>query len=376
MSGALSIAHVLSSFGLGGQERIALELARAQRARGHHVIAVSLAPPPEGPIAAELSAAGVPALTVPKGRGVDPTLPLRLARELYRHRVDVVHTHNPQPLVFAALAARLVGAGLVHTKHGRNPVPTRRRVLLRAAATQADAFVAVSPVTADVARERHEVALDRLFVIDNGIDTSRYETSPAVRADVRRELGIDAAARVVGTVGRVAAEKDHALLVRACAPWLAADRVLVIAGDGPLMPELRAAVAALGTRSAHVRLLGLRTDIPRVLSALDVFALSSRTEGLPVVLLEAMATGLPTASTAVGGIPSVLSDATGLLVPSGDADALGAAITALLGDADRARSMGDRARIECRARYGLDAMVDAYLALYRDAVARRSRSRG
>lgn len=372
MSEPLSIAHVLSSYGLGGQERIALELARAQRARGHHVVAVSLAPPPDGPIAAEFAAAGVPALTVPKGRGVDPTLPLRLARELLRHRVDVVHTHNPQPLVFAAIAARLASAALVHTKHGKNPVTSRRRALMRLAATQADAFAAVSHITAEVARERHEVAEDRLVVIENGIDTSRYSADASARDAIRRELGISADTRVVGTVGRVAAEKDHELLVRACAPFLGPARALVIAGDGPLMPALRQAVAALGERSAYVHLLGARTDVPRLLAALDVFAISSRTEGLPVVLLEAMASSLPTASTAVGGIPTVLGADTGIVVPHGDAAALGAAIAALLDDADRARTMGLAARDACRESYGLDAMVDGYVALYRDAMRRRA----
>src|SRR5262245_56386341 len=99
------IAHVLSSFGLGGQERVALDLASRQRAAGHFVCAVSLAASPEGPVASDFRAAGVRAETVPKGGGVDASLPVRLARLLRDERVQVVHTHNPHALIYGAPAA-------------------------------------------------------------------------------------------------------------------------------------------------------------------------------------------------------------------------------------------------------------------------------
>ena len=372
MSAPLAICHVLSSFGLGGQERIALELARAQKARGHHVLAVSIAPAPEGPIAVEFSAAGVAAITVAKRGGVDATLPIRLARVLLAHRVDVVHTHNPQALVYGAPAGRLVRAAVVHTKHGANPASRRRKALVRAAASLVDAFVAVSETTAEVARSGKEVALDRLSVIANGIDTTRYGRDERARAEVRVELGIDASARVVGTVGRVAPEKDHALLVRALAPHLAPHTRLVVAGDGPLFAALRADVDALGERARWVHLVGVRSDVPRLLAALDVFALSSTTEGLPVVLLEAMASGLPVVATAVGGIPTVVTEGeTGFLTGPGDAGALGSAIAGLLSDAEKAAAIGARGLAVCGARFGMAPMVDGYLAAYRAALARR-----
>src|SRR5262245_40884676 len=108
------IAHVLSSFGLGGQERVALDLASRQRAAGHFVVAVSLAAPPEGPLADAFRDAGVRAATVPKGGGVDTSLPVRLAGFLRDERVEVVHTHNPHALIYGAPAAGLARAALVH----------------------------------------------------------------------------------------------------------------------------------------------------------------------------------------------------------------------------------------------------------------------
>jgi len=115
------IVHVLSSYGVGGQERVALDLAAGQVARGHRVSVVSLAPPPDGPLAAEFTAAGVETVTIPKHGGLDPTLVPRLARAFRARRAEVVHTHNPLPLLYAAPAARLVRARAIHTKHGRTP---------------------------------------------------------------------------------------------------------------------------------------------------------------------------------------------------------------------------------------------------------------
>ncbi|HWU89684.1 MAG TPA: glycosyltransferase, partial [Kofleriaceae bacterium] len=101
-----SIVHVLSSFGVGGQERVALDLAIGQIARGHEVSAISLAPAPDGPMAEELARAGASVGRVPKGPRVEPSLVLRLARELRHRRADVVHTHNPLPLIYGAPAGR------------------------------------------------------------------------------------------------------------------------------------------------------------------------------------------------------------------------------------------------------------------------------
>ncbi len=149
------MAHVLSSFGVGGQERVALDLAAGQRAAGCRVLAVSLAPPPEGPLAAEFAARGVAVHTVEKlGGAIDPSLPLRLALVFRRARVEVVHTHNPQPLLYGAPAARLAGALAVHTKHGVNPDGGRRLCARRAAARLVHAYVAVSEATAAAARRQ------------------------------------------------------------------------------------------------------------------------------------------------------------------------------------------------------------------------------
>src|SRR5690606_12782090 len=161
----LSIVHVLSSFGMGGQERVALDLATGQAAEGHRVLTVSLAPPPDGPLAAEFRDHGLEIATVPKRPGRDVRLFVELGRLFHRRGADVVHTHNPQPLLFSALPARAAGAALVHTKHGVNPDTPRRLAMRRAAGRLVGAFVAVSEPTAEVARAERECPLDRLHVV-------------------------------------------------------------------------------------------------------------------------------------------------------------------------------------------------------------------
>ena len=363
------IAHVLSSFGVGGQERVALDLAAAQRARGHRVIAVSLAPPPEGALADEFRAVGAEVIDVPKGPGTDLTLVPRLAWALRRRKVEVVHSHNPLPLIYGAPAARLIGAVAIHTKHGVNPGSRGHRLLRRQAARLVSAFVAVSTVTAQQAREQRDCEERQLVVIPNGIRLERFAPDAVARAAVRAELGIGADAMVVGTVGRIDEYKNQTLLLAAIAPRLGPDVHVVFVGDGPTRAALEAAVAALpGARFAHV--LGRRMDVARLLPAFDVFALSSKSEGLPLVVPEAMAAGLPVVTTAVGGLPTVIDDGETGYLTAVDERAFAAALAKLLDDPAAARAMGLRARAVALGRYSAERMCDDYLALYQRALRR------
>lgn len=361
-----SIAHVLSSYGVGGQERVALDLAIGQQARGHHVSVISLAPEPDGAMAAEFAQAGIAVGRVPKRGGLDPTLVPRLAWELRRQRIDVVHTHNPLPLIYGAPAARLVGAVAIHTKHGINPGSRGHRMLRRAAAQLTHAFVAVSSTTEAQAREQRDAPVAKLHTIPNGIRLDRYAPDPEARAAARIELGLGDA-WVIGTVGRLDQFKNQAMLVRAAAPLLSSTVRLVIVGEGEGRPEVEAAIAALPD-PRWVVMTGRRMDVPKLVHAFDAFALSSRSEGLPLVVPEAMAAGLPIIATSVGGLPSVVDvGVTGLLVPVDEA-AFGAALATLATDRALAKRMGAKAREVALVRYGHDRMVDAYLALYARAL--------
>lgn len=357
---------MLSSFGVGGQERVALDLAIGQKARGHRVSVVSLAPPPDGAMAEEFREHGIAVDRVPKqGEGVDPALVGKLARTFRRLEADVVHTHNPLPLIYGAPAARLARAAAIHTKHGINPGGRGHRMLRRAAAQLTHAFVAVSDTTEAQAREQHDAPAKKIHTIANGIRLDRYHPDADARSATRKELGLGDA-WVVGTVGRLDNFKNQGLLVRAMAPLLSSSVRLVIVGDGPARADVEAEVAKL-PEPTWVVLTGRRMDVPRIIPAFDVFALSSKSEGLPLVVPEAMAAGLPIVTTAVGGLPSVVDEGkTGMLVPV-DEEALRRALKKLVDDRALAKQMGETARKTALERYSADRMVDAYLALYRDA---------
>lgn len=367
----LVIAHVLSSFQVGGAEQVVVDLAGLQRAAGHEVLAVGIATEPDGPRADQLRQRGVDVHLMPKRPGFDVRLPGRLAALFAKHGVSIVHSHNQLPLVYGAAAGRLHRVPVCHTMHGATLDRGRRALLRRAAATLVDAHVAVSQSTAEFMLKHKEVSGARLHVVPNGIDLSRFTPSPAARAHVRAELGIPAEAWVVGAVGRLTQVKNHALLLRAAARVLSGEDRLLLVGDGPEAGPLRALADELRL-GERVVFAGERHDVPALLAAFDVFVMSSSTEGLPLSILEAMAAALPVVATAVGGVPGVVDDGeTGLLVPSGCVDSLATQLASLRDDRARAESMGRRGRALALARYSAETMMARYMDLYDVLLARR-----
>jgi glycosyltransferase involved in cell wall biosynthesis len=185
--------------------------------------------------------------------------------------------------------------------------------------------------------------------------------TPADREAGRRALGIPPDGPVIGTVGNFTAKKDQTTLVRALA--LVPGARLVLVGTGPREPELRALVAERGLDD-RVVFAGSRDDVAALLPAFDVFALSSRFEGLPIALLEAMAAGRACVATAVGGVPEVVTDGVdGVLVPPGDAGAFAATLVALLADPDRRAALGEKAAARSRD-FRLEVAVGQLAAIY------------
>ena len=275
----------------------------------------------------------------------------------------MVHTHNSVPLHYAAPAARFARVPCtVHTKHGHIAYSKASLPLGLASTRFVDHFVAVSADTALTAGRNERPPKERLSVIENGIPLGKFAPDDAARSAIRDELGIPRDALVVGSVGRLVEEKDYPLLVRAMAPLLSERVRLVIVGEG----IVRAAVEAEITPAIRelVTLTGARRDVSRVLCAFDVYASSSRAEGLPLALAEAMASRLPIVATAVGGVPSIVPPQIGVLVPHGDPEALRTAIKRLLGDAAARSAMGEAARRYALERFAEERMLNRYLALY------------
>lgn len=355
----MKIAEVVLSLDIGGQERLLVRMAQALRERGHDVHVVTLTG--GGALRGELS--GIPIHDVVRKSGFDPTLYFRLFRLFRQLRPDVVHTHNSAPLTYAAPAARLARVRCtVHTRHGFIPYTKRSMQLAQVATRCVDHFVGVAEDTAKAAAREERPRSERLTVIENGIPLGRFTPDPSARNAVRDEIGIPHDALVAGTVGRMVVEKDYPLLVRAMSPLLGDKRRLVFVGDGGQRPKIEGAIAP--EHRPFVHLLGARNDVARVLNAFDVFVLSSENEGLPLVIPEAMASGLPVVATAVGGVPDVVPNDTGILVPHGDDKALRAAIARLFDDAAERRRMAEAARAYALGRFSQEVMLDRYLRLY------------
>jgi glycosyltransferase involved in cell wall biosynthesis len=204
------------------------------------------------------------------------------------------------------------------------------------------------------------------------VNFAQLDTS-ATRAQIRSRLGLAADALVAGVIARLTDQKGHVFLLDALSrvPSLAAVHLLVV-GDGPLRGDLEA-IAAAGGIGDRVHFLGARRDLGDLLSAMDLFVLPSLWEGLPLSMVLAMGAGLPVVTTAVAGIPEVVTDGvTGLLVPPGDADALGRALARVVADPSERARLGQNARQFVLPRFGVDGYVRAVVQLYDELLKARA----
>ena len=301
--------------------------------------------------------------------GNDPWMPLRVARLLRRWGVDIVHTRNAEPFFYGFLAGRLAGVpAVVHSEHGRVfPEKPWRALAQRLLLRHVDAAFAVSgQLRSDLMRELH-VPADRFEVLYNGVDVRRFQREAAHRSppDAARAL-------MIGSVGRLAAVKNYALLLRAMARLPPAPPCkLLLIGDGPERPALTQLAAQLGLAD-RVEFSGHRDDVAQLLPDLDIFVLTSLSEGMSNTVLEAMAAGLPVLASDVGGNRELIeSERTGVLFQSGDEGALAAQLARLLGSAELRARLGNAAALRARSEFSMEAMLARYASLYR-RVGRRS----
>ena len=294
-------------------------------------------------------------------------------------RPDIVHTHNPKTGVYGRIAARVARVPhIVNTVHGLYATPDdplARRVAVysaeRIAATCSDLELVQNPEDIAVLRSLH-VPERRIRLLGNGIDLRRFAgRDPAERASVRAELGIADDAIVVGAVGRLVREKGYPELfdawarLRESAP---AGAKLVIVGPHDVDKADSLDRKTVGDATANgVQFLGMRDDVERLYSALDVYVLLSHREGFPRSAMEAAACGLPIVATDIRGCRQVVDDGvTGLLVPRGDAVAASEAIAALLHDPQRRAAMATAAVARAREQFDDQRVIATTLTAYRD----------
>lgn len=364
----MHITHVVENLDRGGLERMVIELVKLQQRQGHACQVICLFE--RGALAHELDAAGIDVRACGKRQGLDLRALGRLRRWLLDHGTEVMHTHNAVAHYQAVLAA--VGLGLrqvVNTRHGMgvNRRAARREWLYRRAMAGTDTVVTVCEAARSDAIRRGIVPRHKSTVVPNGIALERF--SPASHAMAERlahRLRLPVRTQLIGSVGRLNWTKDQVTLIRAfrqvqlCRP----DTALLLIGDGELREQLRQ--CAIDERVAGaVHFLGDRDDVRELLQGLDLFVLSSLSEGYSMALLEAAAAGLPIVATEVGGNGEIVRNGrTGTLVPAGDPAQLAEAMLALLREPRRAHRLGDAAREWVQQHGSLDAMALRYNRLY------------
>lgn len=372
---ALTVAHLLPWPGIGGTEHATLRIARAAAERGYRNIAFYRA---DSPVVGEFFRdAGLEAvpyeLAELSARRPLPFVRNTLAlRNAFRaHGVDLVHCADIDAALQVAPAGRLAGVPVLC--HIRNPWTSmmRREALVLSAV---DTFVFVSQDTWSTFAYRVGPARGR--VLYDGLDVQAVPDQ-GLRAEVRRELGIAEGVPVIGMTARVSEQKDYMTLARAAKRVLdvVPDARFVIVGDHERHAAHREHFALvqrelerLGVAHAFI-FTGFRADVARVMAAFDVFVLSTHFEGLPLVILEAMAMQLPVVATAVNGIPELItSDSVGLLAPHEDDEALAGHLLEVLRDPERARRIAAGGRALVEGEFSARAFGENIAALYADAL--------
>jgi glycosyltransferase involved in cell wall biosynthesis len=371
VANARSVLFVCTALQRAGAETQVAALALALKARGWEVAVASMTPPTA--FAEELREAGVAVESLGMRRGfANPVALLGLRRIIKRRRPSVLHSH----LVHANVLARLTRAicevpVLVSTAHSISDGGRLRRWGYRLTDRLTDVTTNVSRAAVERYVEAGAAPPGRIRFMPNGLETERFAADPAARAKLRGEL--DVRERFVWlAVGRFEEAKDYRNMLEAFARVARdrADAVLLVAGGGSLEQQVRALVKKLGL-AACVRFLGVRRDVPQLMSAADAYVLSSAWEGMPMVLLEASAAGLPVVATQVGGNGEVVLDGrSGLLVPPKDPAALAAAVvkTMELSECER-REMGRRGREFVRAHFDMGIVVEQWERLYAELLA-------
>ncbi len=366
------VALCITDLEVGGAEVALVELAtRLDRARFWPVV-YCLGPRPKGPeasCAARLQAAGIAVHCLGARRWRDAAWAIpRLAGLLRAQRPHLVQSFLFHANLAGRIAARLAGvprvvAGIrVAERHA-----AWHLWLDRLTARWVDRYVCVSQAVAEFSVRKGRLPRQRVVVIPNGVDATRY---PASQAADLTQFGISPQSKVVAFVGRLEPQKGVDWLLETALRWLRpADCHLLVVGQGPSYPELLAIARRLGL-SSQVHFVGWRRDVPEILAASTLLVLPSRWEGMANVLLEAMASGLPVVATDVEGVREVLADSSDLqVVPFGDTERFAGRVKAILENPRLAASLGqaNRKRVECA--FSIEGTVASYQRLWESLIA-------
>ena len=374
----MRVLHVISSCGMYGAESVILNISRTLNEGSHRsIIGVFLnASNPNQQLHETAARVGVESHLIPCKSRIDWSAVIRIRELAAQTGADVVHAHGYKADLYAYFALRASKIPLVSTCHTWYDINAKDylygavdRLILRS-------YVSVVAVSEGV-REyllRAGVRPSKIEMIRNGIDLRVFDHAAPV---VKQELGWNSYP-LVGLVGRLSEEKGVDIFLASAVEVLSKlpDTKFVVVGDGPDRDKLGALVDELGLRS-NVHMLGRRDDMPAVYASLDLVVSSSRREGLPMAILEGMASRLPIVATAVGGVPTIILDGkTGVLVPTLDPGLIAVGIVELLRNAADRERLGAAARQLVEEEFSAQRMTADYLRVYQAAIDTAAKRRG
>lgn len=365
------VLHLIDTTGPGGAETIYLQVAAGLRERGWQPHMVVVGP---GWVLERVREAGLPADVVETRGRMDIRYLLGLRRLIRRHRIDLVHAHMFSPAVYASMIGAWTDTPVVATFHGATDTSQGsigRRFRYRLVGKRATVVCVSDRLRFDLAASAGATLSD-VRVIPNGVEPEAFARGDG-RA-LRRRYGVSDAAILVGALGNIRPAKDFRTLLEAAA---------ALNGE----PALRYAIAGQRSEPLYARLLELRDqlglserlsfwgfqdDVPEVMAAFDILAISSSSEGFSLAAIQAMAAGTPVVATRSGGPERIITDGEdGLLVPPGSPGELAAGIRRLVHSPELRERLVERARETVRARFSLGAMLDGYESIYDELISKR-----
>jgi glycosyltransferase involved in cell wall biosynthesis len=368
------VALVIGELNKGGAEYQLHELLRHLDRRRVEPRLFALMP--DGYWVEPIRRLGIPVEELPRRGSADPSRVVLLRRALRAFAPDVLHTILWSANVYGRLAALGLGIPVVIAAE-RNAIRRPRWQILveRVLDRMTDAYLVNADAVTAILVEHEGIPRAKVHVIRNGIDLAQLPAATPDRSAARAALGFDPGRRLIAQVGRLSAQKDYPTFLHAAAEVARAepDTDFVVVGEGEDRPALEALARSLGIAD-RVRFTGVRNDVPAILGAVEVLALSSIFEGLPNVVLEAMAMGAVAVATDVGGCRELIAhEETGLLVAPRNPTALASALLRVLRDRPLAVRLAGSARRRVEGEFSLDKMARRTEAVYETLLARAGR---
>lgn len=369
----LQVMQLVLSLVIGGTEKLVYDMVRYADRR---YVSPSVCCLNElGEFGENLLESGYPIYALHRRPGIDWSLVRRISKILQQKKIDVIHAHHYTPYFYGIMAiwyCRMVRAAhvpkMVFTEHGIHyPYRKKRKRLLvnPLLCRLADELVTIAQHTKSNLAKYENYPKKKMGIIYNGIDLSAFSEPIHVIAK-KASLEIAPESQIVGMVARLDPVKNHGMLLRAFQKVASRfpDSRLLIVGDGPMRSDLESLAKTLEI-SKQVHFLGSRQDIPELLKIMDIFVLSSFSEGMSITLLEAMAAGVPVVATDVGGNREVVAEGkNGFLVPNDDMEVLSQRLALLLRDQQVRSAMGKAGRQRAEAHFSLEHTVTRYTRLY------------